>query len=62
VPQIYNLRADPFERGPESIEYAKWQAERVFFLVPAQALVAQWLQSFKVFRSDRSPRASTSTK
>ena len=40
VPNIYNLRADPFERGPESFEYGKWMADRTFVLVPAQAIVA----------------------
>jgi hypothetical protein len=55
VPGIYNLRADPFERGPESFEYAKWKAERVFFLVPAQAAVAQWLQTFKEFPIRQKP-------
>ena len=49
VPKLYNLRADPFERGPESIEYADWMTHRIFILVPAQALVAQWLESFKDF-------------
>ena len=27
---IYNLRADPFERGAESLEYDKWMVERMF--------------------------------
>jgi arylsulfatase len=49
VPNLYNLRADPFERGTESINYADWQAHRVFVQVPIQAYVAQWLQSFKEF-------------
>jgi arylsulfatase len=49
VPNVYNLRADPFERGPESFEYGKWMAERAFLIVPSQALVGQWIQSFKDF-------------
>src|SRR5215813_13467419 len=36
VPEIYNIRADPFERGPESFEYTKWMFDRVYLLVPAQ--------------------------
>jgi arylsulfatase len=48
-PKIYNLRADPFERGPNSGEYFDWLAHRMFLFVPAQALVAQWLESFKDF-------------
>ena len=49
IPKLYNLRADPFERGPDSIEYADWFTHRVFILVPAQAAVARWLESFKEF-------------
>lgn len=49
VPKPFNLRADPFERGDESIEYDKWLAERGFVIVPAQAIVAQWLGTFKDF-------------
>ena len=49
TPKIYSLRADPFERGPDSIEYADWTAHRMFLLVPAQALVGHWLESFKDF-------------
>jgi arylsulfatase len=49
IPKLYNLRSDPFERGPDSIEYADWFTHRVFILVPAQALVARWLESFKDF-------------
>jgi arylsulfatase len=49
APTIYNLRADPFERGPDSILYANWHAHRTFLLVPAQALVAKYIESFKDF-------------
>ncbi len=49
VPSLYNLRADPFERGKDSPSYADWKMHRAFILVPAQALVAKWLDSFKEF-------------
>jgi arylsulfatase len=49
VPFLYNLRADPFERGPESIEYSLWHTHHVFLLVPAQVEVAKWLESFKQY-------------
>ena len=49
VPKLFELRADPFERGDQSILYDKWMADRAFVQVPAQAFVAQWLQSFKEF-------------
>ena len=49
VPNLYNLRADPFEVGTSSFYYADWQARHVFIQVPIQALVAKWLESFKEF-------------
>ena len=50
LPKIFDLRSDPFERGDESdFYYAKWMADHVFLLYPAQAIVAQWLESFKDF-------------
>jgi arylsulfatase len=54
-PNLYNLRADPFERGDESILYGKWLADRMFAVVPAQALIAQWLSSFKEFPPRQKP-------
>jgi hypothetical protein len=47
LPKLYNLRADPFERGPTSPGYFDWQAHRMFLFVPAQAIVARWLESFQ---------------
>ncbi len=49
APNIYNLRSDPFERGTHSIYYGDWQSRRVFLLVPAQAIVAKYIESFKEF-------------
>jgi arylsulfatase len=49
APKIYNLRADPYERGPDSIEYGDWMAHRAFLLVPAQAIVARYLETFRDF-------------
>jgi len=49
APNLYNLRSDPFERATDSIYYGDWFARRGFVLVPAQALVAQWLETFKEF-------------
>jgi arylsulfatase len=48
-PQIYNLRADPFERGPSSFLYDDWKVHRTFVVVPAQGVVAQWLATFKEY-------------
>jgi arylsulfatase len=55
APNLYNLRSDPFERGPDAIGFANWQMRRVFLIVPAQAYVAQWLQSFKEFPPRQKP-------
>jgi arylsulfatase len=55
APNLYNLLADPFERAPESQLYAQWSMQRVFLFVPAQALVARWLESFKEFPIRQKP-------
>jgi len=49
APMLYNVRSDPFERGPSSILYGDWHAHRAFLLVPAQAVVARYIESFKEF-------------
>jgi hypothetical protein len=54
-PLLYNLRSDPFERGPHSFLYDDWQAHRVFLIVPAQAVVAKWLETFKDFPIRQKP-------
>ena len=43
APKLFNLRSDPFERGEESIFYGKWFADRMFALIPAQAIVAEFI-------------------
>jgi len=55
VPMLYNLRADPFERGPESVFYNDWMIHRVFVQVPAQAIVANWLSTFKEYPIRQKP-------
>ena len=55
APNIYNLRADPFERGPESFEYGRWMADRAFLIVPSQAVVGKWLDSFKEYPVRQKP-------
>ncbi len=49
MPNLYNLRADPFERSTTSIYYGDWLARRAFLFVPAQVVVARYLDSFKEF-------------
>jgi len=48
-PKLYNLRADPYERGPDSLYYGDYYAHRMFLFVPAQAIVAKYLETFKEF-------------
>ncbi len=55
VPLLFNLRADPFERGDTSFEYNEWFAEREFVIMPAQAVVARWIASFKEFPIRQKP-------
>ncbi len=56
VPKLFNLRSDPFERADhEGIDYERWRVDRFFLLVPAQAFVGQWLQSFKDFPPRQKP-------
>ena len=56
-PQLYNLRSDPFERATEdaSVFYDKWKADRAFLFVPAQAMVGQFLETFKEFPPRQRP-------
>ena len=54
-PKLFNLRSDPFEAGDTSLLYDKWSADRMFMLVPAQAIVAKWLESFKQFPIRQKP-------
>lgn len=48
VPLVVNLRRDPFERTPfESDYYRRFQADKLWTLVPAQAIAGKFIQSFK---------------
>jgi arylsulfatase len=50
MPLLIDLRADPFERTPEeSFGYPQWLAERMFFMVPAQATVKAFVNTLKDF-------------
>ena len=50
LPKLFTLRGDPFERADhEGIGYPRWRIDRAFMLVPAQAYIGQWLQSFVEF-------------
>ncbi len=50
TPYVYNLRRDPYERSTiTSNSYYDWLIDRAFMLVPAQAYVGQFLQTFEEF-------------
>ena len=49
IPKMFDLRSDPFEAGEDSIRYNDWFVEHVPFQYAAQAVVHQWLESFKEF-------------
>jgi arylsulfatase len=60
LPKIFDLRADPFERADhEAISYARWRIDRTYLLVPAQALVAKFLGTFKEFPPRQKPASFT---
>jgi arylsulfatase len=47
IPYLYNLRTDPFEKADvTSNTYWDWYIDRVFLVVPAQAIVGAFLQTF----------------
>jgi len=50
VPLIFNLRRDPYERASiTSNTYYDWLLDHVFFLVPAQEYVGEFLGTFKEY-------------
>ena len=49
IPKLFDLRSDPFEAGEDSIRYNDWFVEHVPYQYAAQAVVHQWLESFKEF-------------
>ena len=56
APKLFNLRSDPFERAEqESGDYVRWFIEHLFVLVPAQTIVAQYIQSFQEFPPRQKP-------
>jgi arylsulfatase len=54
---LFNLRMDPFENAEVAADvyFKKWRADRVFMMVPAGALVAQYMQTMMDFPPRQSP-------
>jgi len=60
TPKLFNLRSDPFERAQyEAGDYVKWFVEHAFVFVPAQAIVAEHLASFREFPPRQAPGSFT---
>ena len=56
IPKLFNLRSDPFETADhEGMDYDRWRVEHMFVLVPAQAYVAKFLETFKEFPPRQKP-------
>jgi hypothetical protein len=49
VPLVINLRQDPFEVTMDSAMYTRWYGDKLWVMIHAQAIVGQFLQSFKEF-------------
>ncbi len=53
--KFYDMLGDPFERGPEAIDYGRWMIEHSFLIYGSTAYVGQWLSSFKEFPPRQKP-------
>src|SRR5690349_18987584 len=60
VPKIFNLRTDPFERADVTSNiYFDWLLEHAWTLIPAQAYVAEMVQSLVEFPPSQTPASFT---
>ena len=48
-PSLVNLRSDPFETGIDAMAYKEWMFEHIFTLVPAQAIVGDFLATLSEY-------------
>ena len=56
VPLMFNLRRDPYERGNlTSNTYYDWLIDRAYLLVPAQAYVGKFIETFKEYPPRQKP-------
>jgi hypothetical protein len=63
VPKLFNLRTDPFERADvTSNTYWDWYMSKAYMILAAQAIVSQFLATFRHSHRDRRPRPSPSTR
>jgi len=58
VPQVFNLRRDPFEKAQHnSNTYYDWLLDRAFILVPIQQMAAKFLMTMKEYPPSQTPGA-----
>jgi arylsulfatase len=56
VPLLFNLRRDPFEKAQHNANtYNDWFLDRVFIIVPIQAMAAQFLQTMVDYPPSQEP-------
>jgi arylsulfatase A-like enzyme len=57
LPKLVNLRTDPFENADiaANMFYAQWRVDRAFLLLPAGALVRQWINTMVEFPPRQRP-------
>ncbi|WP_165856097.1 arylsulfatase [Marinobacter sp. JSM 1782161] len=56
VPQIFNLRRDPFEKAQHNANvYYDWLLDHAFVIVPIQGLAAEFLKTMQEFPPSQSP-------
>jgi hypothetical protein len=53
----WSLRSDPFEKADIAADlfYKKWRIDHVFMLMPAAALVMQWMKTLEEFPPRQKP-------
>ncbi len=60
MPKLFNLRTDPFERADfTSNTYYDWELDHAFLAVPTQAIVGEFLGTFKDFPPRQKPASFT---
>jgi arylsulfatase len=60
IPKIYNLRTDPFERADiTSNTYWDWYVSKAYMLLGAQAIVAEFMKTFKEYPPRQKPASFT---
>jgi arylsulfatase len=62
VPKIFNLRTDPYERADQtSNTYFDWVIDRAWLVIPAQAMVAQMIETLREFPPSQKSASFTIT-